>query len=111
MESTKVFVDKVDIFLSRIPPWADVSHRVPTTKSREGFWDVVSGLGRYNPDALEDATVITKKNNTAYFDMIVTLGDQEPDLLLTKDAQHIWKSMKTRYQQPSLVEWCDLLKE
>ncbi|ODQ70261.1 hypothetical protein LIPSTDRAFT_6344 [Lipomyces starkeyi NRRL Y-11557] len=101
-----------------------------------GVWDVVSGLGSYNPGVLEDATVITKKNNIAYLDMIITLVDQEPGLLLTKDAQHIWKSMKTRYQQPSLVrqlalvnrlfswkcpneanpdkwvqEWCDLLKE
>ncbi|KAK9318107.1 hypothetical protein V1524DRAFT_340985, partial [Lipomyces starkeyi] len=176
MESTKVFVDNVDTFLSRIPaviaqqvmsPGApDVSHRVPTTNSlatpstaggmvkfngknykqwamymealhvHRGVWDVVSGLGSYNPGVLEDATVITKKNNIAYLDMIITLVDQEPGLLLTKDAQHIWKSMKTRYQQPSLVrqlalvnrlfswkcpneanpdkwvqEWCDLLKE
>ncbi|ODQ70280.1 hypothetical protein LIPSTDRAFT_5749 [Lipomyces starkeyi NRRL Y-11557] len=68
-----------------------------------GVWDVVSGLGDYNPTNLEDAVVITKKNNIAYLDMIISLGDQEPGLLLTKDAQHIWNSMKTRYQQSSLV--------
>ncbi|KAK9481700.1 hypothetical protein V1527DRAFT_486376 [Lipomyces starkeyi] len=88
-----------------------------------GEWDVVSGLGSYNSDDLEDANVITKKNN------IAGLGTRSP-------PDNIWKSMKTRYQQPSLVrqlafvirlfswkcpneanpdkwvqEWCDLLKE
>ncbi|KAK9311058.1 hypothetical protein V1524DRAFT_450508 [Lipomyces starkeyi] len=104
MDSAKVFVDNVDTFLSRIPaiiaeqamsPGApDVSHSV--------FWDVVSAI-------LEDAIVITKKNNIANLDMIITLQDTEPSLLLTKDAQHIWKSMKTRYQQPSLVRWLALV--
>ncbi|KAK9385863.1 hypothetical protein V1515DRAFT_217923 [Lipomyces mesembrius] len=66
MDSTKVFVDNVDTFLSRIPaiiaqqvsPAApDVSHRVPTTNSlvfhvHRGVWDVVSDMGEYNPAVL-----------------------------------------------------------
>ncbi|KAK9372620.1 uncharacterized protein V1513DRAFT_460418 [Lipomyces chichibuensis] len=138
MESTRVLLT-IDTFLSRIPPVIDqqvmspaapdVSHRfngknykqwamyMEALHVRRGVWDVVSGMGEYNPAILEDAI-------------------QEPGLLLTKDVQHIWKSMKTRYQHSSLVrqlalvnrlfswkcpneanpdkwvqEWCDLLKE
>ncbi|KAK9250080.1 hypothetical protein V1507DRAFT_468644 [Lipomyces tetrasporus] len=59
-----------------------------------GVWNVVSGLGEYNPAILEDAIVTTKKNNVACLDMIIILEDQEPGLLFTKDAQHIWKTVR-----------------
>ncbi|KAK9481787.1 hypothetical protein V1527DRAFT_499547 [Lipomyces starkeyi] len=140
MESTKVRVDNVDTFLSRIPaiiaqqvmsPGApDVSHRMPFSNSLPTN-STAGGMVKFNGKDYRQWAMYMEALHVHR-----GVWDVEPGLLLTQDAQHIWKSMRTRYQQHSLVrqlalvnklfswkcrneanpdkwvqEWCDLLKE
>ncbi|KAK9427008.1 hypothetical protein V1505DRAFT_359218 [Lipomyces doorenjongii] len=156
MKSTRVFVDNVDTFLSRIPtiiaqqvmsPGApDISHRMTISNSllsnstaggmvkfigknyrqwamymealcvHRGVWDVVSGLGAYNPADLEDATVITKKNNIVYLDMIITMRTRYQQHSLVRQLALLnklfsWKCPNEANADKWVQEWCDQLKE
>ncbi|KAK9238668.1 hypothetical protein V1525DRAFT_400187 [Lipomyces kononenkoae] len=127
MESQKRFVDNVDTFLSAIPPAViqqvmspaapDVSGRlkeraVGTNPSATNIgdvrWEKLQDVGSILGCAVhsEGRLGYNQRCSMAYLDLAITLGDKGPGLLGTKDAQHIWKSMESRYRQTTLtVRW------
>ncbi|KAK9234480.1 hypothetical protein V1525DRAFT_54341 [Lipomyces kononenkoae] len=78
---------------------------------QKNLWEVVSGTGLHDVSNLEDALVLIKKNNYAYLDMVLTLGDHEHGLLETKDVEHIWRGMKQRCKESSLVRQLALVNK